>query len=928
MESRQSVSRFICSAVGALVAVFMVCCVAVVPAHSSDSLVGDAPRSGADIEGPKTSPPPGFNVAAGPGYLWNRQIGSAYSHWLGALDAGNGTLEYCVNLDSLSPTGPGDLVTSPKPSPAPGVLGDLTVSNAQMGYIFKTYGGINDATTRAALSFLTHANYEQGGGVNHVQQLIFDVMDSSDPSIRTKAKSMVAAAKKSGVQNVIPGEVVVSSNKMDFELVGLGVKDGSGNWIDGVGFTVTIDKGDAVFSNGKKSISLTSATKPLTVRGSSTGTGAVEVSYKFHWDEASVSLRERFGSQTTLVPGKDVPKTATGKYTTFDLIFDFQPILTSNTGQFHLLASDAQVAKDFLDVKADSSYVNPAWTEIDGKPVPVRFDGTLYYLGSRPAAGITNQVPDTAQVIGTTSFVAQGEGRYEAAIDLSKDLPPGALYWQWNMSKDAQGQWAKYVHADWSDQFGLEAEHSYKPYVAQLDTSISARLTKNGLYMLDDIFIDGLPEDHPSFTGGAGYGPDNGVITQLGLFFEGKRKGEVVEEDREGAVEVCTVEIEAKNGYLTNVGGTKCKWPQDEGGNEIPGVFAWSHSYDGSDRVEAFRTSVTDVTEQHEVVPENYSIITKAQKEVLLGETATDTAVVTGKVPANTKLAFTAYKEAYDENGLPKCTVENQIGQVEYGVISDAGEYTSPPLKITQEDLEAAGSSVKKIWWVENTFDPATGKVVLAGQCGLPNETTKVIPYDPQISTKAQSNGSLEVGVKIRDTLEASWSLPEGFTSTQAPSITPWPFPTGSRTEVALYYAAPGEELVCNEEQLVGSDFIDLVEGKTQYETKYWQTHQPGTFGFVETTRPPTSPECPEGENGEPGEGCEEEIISQGVCGDPDETLTIELAVTPPEPLAKTGGEVTAGLTIMTLLGASGAILIARARRDHSGTTPAWKSPK
>lgn len=922
MKGRQPTARSIRTAIGASIAAFLTCCLAIMPAYGSDSLVGDAPRSGADIDGPKSSPPAGFNVATGPGYVWNRQIGSAYSHWLGALDVGNGSLEYCINLDSMSPAGAGELVTSAKPAPAPGVLGDLTVSNAQMGYIFKTFGGVNDATTRAALSFLVHANYEQGGGRTHVQRLILDVMESSDPSIRTRAKAMVAEAQNSGVQEVVPGEIVVGPSKMDFELNGLGVKDKAGNWIEGVDFTVTISKGQALFSNGKNSVTMTSKSTPLSLSGKSTGNSEVEVSYKFHWKEAAVALRERLGSQTTLVPGTDTPRTFEGKHKTFSLIYDFQPILVSNTAESHVLAPNAQVATDYLDVMADSSYANPKWTEIDGKPVPVSFEGALYHLGALPAPAVSGEVPSSAKVIGSTSFVAEGPGRYNASIDVPSDLQPGALYWQWTVTKSKQGSWAKYIHADWSDSFGLEDEHSYKPYVVQLDTSISAKLTKNGLYMLDDVFIDGLPEDYPSFSGGSGYGADSPHITQTGLFFEGKKKGEVVESDRAEATVVCNVELPAKNGYYASIGSTDCKWPQNSAGEEIPGVFAWIHSHEGSDRVEGFTTSVEDVTEQHEVVAASYSVITKAQKEVLLGETATDTAVVTGTVPNGTTLTFTAYKEAYDESGLPICGKDNEIGQVQYGVISAAGEYTSPPIALTQEALDAHGDTVARVWWVESTSNSETGKVAHVGECGLPNETTKVIPYDPNISTKAQADGALVVGGKIRDTLSASWALPEGFSSTAAPSVTPWPYPVGSKTEVALYYAAPGQELTCSADQLLGTDTVELVEGKTEYETRYWTVDKPGTFGFVETTRPPRPAECEEGDESEGA--CEERVISQGECADPDETLTVELPLTPPETLAKTGAGITISIAAVLALSVAGSVLLvgrSRGLRTEMGSS-------
>lgn len=116
-------------------------------------------------------------------------------------------------------------------------------------------------------------------------------------------------------------------------------------------------------------------------------------------------------------------------------------------------------------------------------------------------------------------------------------------------------------------------------------------------------------------------------------------------------------------------------------------------------------------------------VTTKATEAVYVGEKAHDTAVVTGPVPGpdsgvKTILTFEAFEKV---GNTPVCTVENRVFNLDTPItVAGAGEYRS-------EDVvfKKAGD----YFWSETmkyVLEDGSEVVVHKGECGLPNETTKV----------------------------------------------------------------------------------------------------------------------------------------------------------------------------------------------------------
>lgn len=120
--------------------------------------------------------------------------------------------------------------------------------------------------------------------------------------------------------------------------------------------------------------------------------------------------------------------------------------------------------------------------------------------------------------------------------------------------------------------------------------------------------------------------------------------------------------------------------------------------------------------------PGTVVVTTMAVPTVILGESAHDTAKVTGAVPEGATLVF----EAYRQNGdIATCTAGDLV-------------FTSTPVKVDGPGEYASGAvvfdQIGTYQWIETLYD-ADGTVIHRGLCGAPNETTTVTSVPPSPST-------------------------------------------------------------------------------------------------------------------------------------------------------------------------------------------------
>ena len=124
-----------------------------------------------------------------------------------------------------------------------------------------------------------------------------------------------------------------------------------------------------------------------------------------------------------------------------------------------------------------------------------------------------------------------------------------------------------------------------------------------GTYLVDDVFVTGMPKDHPNFEGAAGFKADEKEISHEVLFFPAGL--EVTEANRDKAEKIGeTVTIPAKNGFYPSIGDTSWIAKSGADGKLVAGTYVFISTFAGDDRVAPLATSVEDVTEQFTIAPE------------------------------------------------------------------------------------------------------------------------------------------------------------------------------------------------------------------------------------------------------------------------------------------------------------------------------------
>ena len=561
-------------------------------------------------------------VATAPASLaagsWVRGVPiNGLSGWLGTWIpySGQPVPGLCIQADAVNPAAevvvtPGQLRVQPSLSrPA-----DLSVDIAQMAYIMKWYTPTslefsNTDIDAAATAFLAHVNFENS---RHAQANVNTLLASVPQNVQNRARQMVTEAKAAGVVGWRAGSV--TGERMRFGTIdGIGVTNADGTLIAGKPFTITLD-GPAVFGEtGTNTYTGTTASTRIDgIKWRSTGNG--RASYAVKYDQLGASAlgyASPGGNRQDViwVADNDRPRSETVAGPSFEVIFDFQPIATSNVGTSKVI--DSTMLVDTITAMADPNYGDGKWLEIDGKPVPVVYEGTAYALGEEPVDP-RDEVPADAKVVATASFTATGPGEHSVNVDVA-GLAPGFYTWVWKVVKDTQpgtiGDPAidikELVHADWHDQFGLGDETTSYRFNANVDTSLSVRETKSGSYLVDDMFVTQMPESHPNFTARAGFKADELKFTQKLLFFP---EGEAVTDENIGAAEtISEVQVDASNGFKPSVGSTKFKMKDD-----TPGTYVFVTSFAGDDRVAPLTTSVTDKSEQYVVEPNPPTLKTTA----------------------------------------------------------------------------------------------------------------------------------------------------------------------------------------------------------------------------------------------------------------------------------------------------------------------------
>ncbi|MGO1450303.1 MULTISPECIES: hypothetical protein [Micrococcaceae] len=241
---------------------------------------------------------------------------------------------------------------------------------------------------------------------------------------------------------------------------------------------------DATFIDGTTSKALGTGTYPI-VGKPAAGVPEYRVtasaSYSGVGLGARVNLYETPGQQRLLANGTPAAVTATAQ--TLWIALDFQPVIGTQVAAKYVAEGDS-----FTDMLTVSTVGVGSWIHVDGSPVPLTAQGTLYGpFDEQPAE--SESVPDGAPVVGTETLVLnRGTGEYASAGSLTA-TESGFYTWVWGIDKTAQGDSGKYIRGSFTDWFGRVAETHVTPFQPGAVSKTDARLALPGDEVTDTITV-------------------------------------------------------------------------------------------------------------------------------------------------------------------------------------------------------------------------------------------------------------------------------------------------------------------------------------------------------------------------------------------------------------------------------------------------------
>lgn len=316
----------------------------------------------------------------------------------------------------------------------------------------------------------------------------------------------------------------------------------------------------------------------------------------------------------------------------------FRPMGVSNVDTAKVIDAGGELTDTFTP-SADQRFYDGVWTRLGegsfdkGEFVPVTYRASVYFVSATELPDEAEAAPANAELVKTMTVVAT-EPDMPISANAGQAPKEGFYTWVWEVKADDQpAEFAKWIDSGWIDGYGIGEETTSKRYVAQIDSALSVRESKSGTYLVDDVWVTGMPSNHPNFKGGAGFKADVTEIKHEVLFFPAGV--DPVEANRGRAEKIGnTVTIPAKNGFYPSIGDTSWIAKTGEDGTLVPGTYVFVSTFAGDDRVAPLTTSVEDVSEQFTVTP-------KPSIHTTLMYSSTRGAVPAGKVELVDQVSYT-----------------------------------------------------------------------------------------------------------------------------------------------------------------------------------------------------------------------------------------------------------------------------------------------
>lgn len=411
-----------------------------------------------------------------------------YSYvWLGGHGGPAGSQEhgYCTQA----------VVAAPNPTDVP--LSHSVVQDPHLAHAFAHHRHSTDETTQGALGYLVHMRHARPGAVagGDVEQTKALISAAAPAHIKTRATQLMAdAAAQSGPFTGAPG-TPATEDKRTGSVNGIGLKSDAGQWVAGKPITVRLD-GPATFdATGTSTWTGTTASSGISLGWTATGNGTVTATVTVAaldrttltgFDMAS-NLQDLLSYGNRSVAGD--PEEVTTPGPPFEVALDFQPEIRTQVA-----STFVGKGEPLVDQVTAAAAAGDTWTTISGTPIPVVAEGVLYGpFDSMPAQSPT--VPVGAPVAATDTLTFHGPGTLDSSANL-RASGSGYYTWVWTIRKTGQPTaYEKYIRADATHDFGLEAETHIVPFQPVVTTAVRDRVVEPGESFVDEWMFDAAAGD-------------------------------------------------------------------------------------------------------------------------------------------------------------------------------------------------------------------------------------------------------------------------------------------------------------------------------------------------------------------------------------------------------------------------------------------------
>jgi hypothetical protein len=276
------------------------------------------------------------------------------------------------------------------------------------------------------------------------------------------------------------------------------------------------------------------------------------------------------------------------------------------------------------------------------------------------------------------------------------------------------------------------------------------------------------------------------------------------------------------------------------------------------------------------------AVTTQAPATVGLGGEISDTAAITGPIPASgaTEITFEVYRSPGGDP-LTSCTPDTLVAATAATPVTGAGDVASPGVRLHEPGT---------YFWIEYLWHTPEGgerRLLTQGSCGLPNETTVV--EQPAVTTTADERAGV-------DTPFADTALVTGLGDD-----------VDAELVFSVFHVDAGAAPECTEGTLESTTAPVPVTGSGEYRSPDVRSDVPGTKLWIAELRYRPAPDA------------EPVVLHRGACGEAGESTRVDvLAATGPDVAGVMRLVAPGGLGALAVGGILGGLALIRRRRRAS----------